>query len=819
MLLLLSATVYLVQGQNKAAAQAAHDSILPKIDSLKAAIVTAKLRPKIKGDTIEYNTGNILLRPHAAVEELLRRIPALQIDQNGNITYNGQKIDHLLVDGQDIFGSDPTIVTRNFEGSKIDRIQILDRKSDQSLFSGIDNGSRSKTLNLVLKESEKNGYFGKMEGGANTSGLYQADELFAKFRGKQQFTSLALASNTGTTSLSGESGGGSIFMFDENDDALGASAGRGIPSFYGSVLHYSDVWQHPEQHFMSNYQYGHSSTKPVTTSQTYQTLPDSIYGQYQHSASANQLSRNWLYGKYDLVYNSRSAVEFNFYGWKTSGQNQLTSTGTSTFNDTLVNSSSNNIVDEFSAQHLSANIAWRIQTSKNPKQIFSANVGFTKIDDDTRGFVYSIDKFYQFGTAAGIDTTNQRKEINNSSLALVGGVSIAQPLWKDAVIGVGYGFSTIGAKPIQETYNQTAGADKGPIDSLSSDFKTLTLTHTINLNVRGQSNHLDYTIGNNLYDYHYRQKASMVDTFMRLHHFTWEPIIKLVFSKQPNSRFQFGFRSSTVAPSPDQLVPATNNTNPLHLTLGNPNLKPQSNQQFDLSYRSFGKWIINTDLGIGISNNAISTRTITDSLGRQITEPFNVSGSTSSNFDLSINRNIARFEMGLHSSATYTQTATYVNADLSQNSNYTAGGGYSLGKYVDQKYSFQLNTNFTYLTQVSTVNAAAAIHYWTESYYGAMTWFGIKHFELHMDVLYTFQEKTSSFSENTSIVMLNAVISRNFANNLFTVRILSNNLLNENTGISRSSVNNVNIQSTTNVLGRYWMIAATYHFDRKFKRK
>src|SRR6185437_15171618 len=125
------------------------------------------------------------------------RLPGLQIAADGTITYNGQKIQRLLVDGEDIFGSDPTMVTRSFDASKISRVQILDRKSDQAIFTGIDDGSRTKTLNLVMKESAKDGYFGRAEAGGNTREYFNLNGALAAFHDKEQFTALGLSSNTG----------------------------------------------------------------------------------------------------------------------------------------------------------------------------------------------------------------------------------------------------------------------------------------------------------------------------------------------------------------------------------------------------------------------------------------------------------------------------------------------------------------------------------------------------------------------------------------------------------------------------------------------
>jgi len=139
--LLVFSGINSIQGQVRIAPNTRNDTILAKVDSLKAAIVIAVMRPRMRGDTLEYNVENMSMQPNAAVEELLRRLPGLRIDFNGNITYNGQKIEHLLVDGQDIFGSTPTMLTRNFSADKIALVQILDRKSDDASFTGIDDGT------------------------------------------------------------------------------------------------------------------------------------------------------------------------------------------------------------------------------------------------------------------------------------------------------------------------------------------------------------------------------------------------------------------------------------------------------------------------------------------------------------------------------------------------------------------------------------------------------------------------------------------------------------------------------------------------------
>lgn len=308
----LCLAIHLAFGQEKTAQHNGKDTIPVKIDSLKPAIVTAIMRPRMKGDTLEYNVEHMAMQPNTVVEELLRRLPGLQVDANGNITYNGQKIEHLLVDGQDIFGSSPTLVTRNFDASKIALVQILDRKSDDAIFTGIDDGSRSKTLNLVLKEGARNGYFGKVETGADADQYYNANGALAAFREKEQFTAIGMTANTGVLEASSD-GAGIGFVYGISD-ALGASAGMGIPTFNAAALHYANTWSGRGDQIDGNYQYSHFFTRPVTLTQSFQTEADSIYGQNQQSQSVNRSSQQSGDAKYEWTPNANSELRFIFRG-------------------------------------------------------------------------------------------------------------------------------------------------------------------------------------------------------------------------------------------------------------------------------------------------------------------------------------------------------------------------------------------------------------------------------------------------------------------------------------------------------------------------
>jgi outer membrane receptor protein involved in Fe transport len=817
---LLSLGATFVQGQSQPSPKAAKDTIPIRIDSLKAAIVTATMRPRVKGDTLEYNVEHMKTHPNMVVEELLRRLPGLRIDADGTITYNGEKIQHLLVDGEDIFGSDPTMVTRNFDASKIARVQILERKSDQAIFTGVDDGTRTKTLNLVMKETAKDGYFGKVEAGGNAQGYYNANGALAAFRKKQQFTAMGISANTGVLGFSSNASGANVGFLNGNTDALGASAGTGIPRFTAGALHYANTWSNPGDHLTANYQYSHYFTEPMTTTQTFQTQQDSIYGQAQKSQSINQQDQHWLYAICDWALTSATAFRLTFHGSNSQGQNQFGAAGSSTFNDTLVNSNQRTIHDKVSRQNVGGDLSWQVRIGKQENQIFSINAGATKIDLTTNGYLYSLNQFYQpNGRLQSVDTVDQRKQIASHSLSIGGSANYTQPLWKGAVLGLSYGLYQIGDDPLQATFTRGDGKYQDIVDSLSTHFKTQVLSQRATINLQGKSGPLSYTVGNDWLGYSYWQQDLIGDSVLHLHYSNLAPRLILNYTVNQATNFNFNYNATTQEPSITQLAPVTNNTDPLHINLGNPDLKPGFSQNFKLDFHRFKIWLVNLNLNLTLTSNSISNKTTTDSLGRQISQPVNVNGGRTAGVNFSLDRKILGFDAGFHTSGNFSRTVSFINADLSDNDAYTGGGGLSLNKFVEDKFSLQLYTNFTYLTQTSSINTTAPVRYWTQNHFGGVTIYLLRDFEFNTNATYTWQEKTSVFSASTSVLLWNSYVSRNLIHNKLVIKAQLNNILNANSSISRTNTDNINTQSSTNVLGRYWMVSAIFHFDQKFKKK
>jgi len=170
---------------------------------LEEVVISGKLSLlKVKGDTTEFNAGALKIEPNDKVEDLLKQIPGLQVDQNGRITAYGKTVTKVLVDGEEFFGDDPTLVTRNIRGDMVDKIQLYNKKSEKAELTGIQDNERTKTINIKLKEDKKNGYFGNVSAGSGSGSYRQAQAMYNRFRNKQKLAFFGNVSNTAKTGLS-----------------------------------------------------------------------------------------------------------------------------------------------------------------------------------------------------------------------------------------------------------------------------------------------------------------------------------------------------------------------------------------------------------------------------------------------------------------------------------------------------------------------------------------------------------------------------------------------------------------------------------------
>ena len=241
---------------------------------------------RIKGDTTEYRADSFRVGPNADVQELLKRLPGIQVNSKGEIKAQGEQVNKVLVDGEEFFSDDPAVVTKNLRADIVDKVQVFDKKSDQAAFTGIDDGVKTKTINLQLKEDKKNGYFGKAEIGNDFKQYSNGKLLGNVFKGKKKLAGYISSDNSTYEPINwderqnyADAGGLTTEMNDNGDVMMFVSGGddyesnTGLPTQQRGGIVFSNKWKNRSTN--NNIQYKRLQTNSLGTDYTKTLLSDS----------------------------------------------------------------------------------------------------------------------------------------------------------------------------------------------------------------------------------------------------------------------------------------------------------------------------------------------------------------------------------------------------------------------------------------------------------------------------------------------------------------------------------------------------------------
>jgi len=796
-------------------------ALLPRVEVLAAAFVVPRvLPPKMHGDTLEYNTAGIKTRVNATVEELLTHLPGVQVDRNGVITVNGQRIERLLVDGEDLFGADPTFVTRNFNADMIAKVQVLNKKSERAQFTGVDDGQRTATLNLTLKENSKHSYFSKTEAGGSLQRYYNGNGTLGSFNDAQQFVVRGIINNNGNSNSGSDDGGAGLAVDAATNDALGASAGLGIPQVTAGGVHYADHWNANDARAAGNYSYGQMTTHPVSKVINREILPDSVYTQEQESSSSNSKNQHNFDVTLDFNPDSASALRLLLQGNNVRTHGTFMSTGKSAINNILVNSNLRTIHSDAQGWGFQSTVMYNKRIGKTKKNSFSVVTGISKQDNVDKGYVYNQNRFFRpDSTSLSLDTTDQRKQVGANSISLTNDLFYTMPLRKDVVLAGGYGLSYSRNDSYQETYDRGDGKYEQYIDSLSSHYRSDVTIQKATMNLQIHNKSLLFTAIGEVQLYTYKQNDLKVDTALRYQYINFAPRIYGHYSINTSRGFIFDYNGTTQMPSVSQQMPVQNNNDPLHIVTGNPDLRPGFSHNGSITYYLLKSFAVNIGVRFGLTTKVISTKILTDSLGRQVSQAVNVNGNRNVSMRFSFTHTIKPIDLYTHMETqfSYSRNFNYVNQYLCKNENYKFEISSFLVKRVENKYIIRLDYKTAYFYAASSINTSAPLNYWIQNINAQVSIFFAQNSELSTGILYDWRQRLYDFDKNNTSLLWNAQVNRSFFKNKMNVRCQINDILARNTGVRRQINTNQTTESMSNVIGRYWMLVVAWRFTHRDK--
>jgi hypothetical protein len=799
---------------------------------------------KIKGDTTEFDARAFKIQPNAKVEDLLKQLPGIQVDKDGKITAQGQTVNKVLVDGEEFFGDDPTLVTKNLRADMVDKVQLYDKKSDQATFTGIDDGQKTKTINIQLKADKKNGYFGKAEAGDGSNDIYQASLLFNRFKAKSKFSVYGITGNNGKVGLGwedsqkygadngnvqfGDDGGMMIFFNSDGSDGLdsfgGQYNGQGLPTAHTGGAHYDTKWNNDKESLNANYKIG-----SLAVDGTENTLSQNNTQDVTINSSSDQLYHKYLFrqkldGTYNVKLDSTSNLKIVVDGTEKNGQVRSNNNDQSYRGDGIkLNSNIRDVINNTDGKIFDAS-AFYTKKFKKKGRTFSFNVSEAINQSNAHGSLKAeADFFNSAGVQNGTQLTDQLKTSNTNSSVLTTNATYTEPLSKDFSIIFNYALGVNHGTSDQRSFNQSApGVYNVQVDSLSNDYLVNELSNQVGAIFNYKTKKSTFNFGSKVSNVNFNQMNQFTGIPFKRDFVNWGPQASFQYRFSQQKSFYFSYRGNTTQPSISQLQPIANNNDNINIIVGNPDLTPSFSNNFNLNFNSYkvltgqSIWI---NGGYTFTNNPIISNLTTDTAkGKTINRYVNLGNKTPYNFYFRayLDRKLEKLDInvGLNFSVNGSTSYSISNGALNRTIYNNYSGQIRISKYKEKKYeiysSFGPNytiSNSSLLTNINNNGRGFNAN-------GGFNVYLPTKFQLGSDIDYEFTAKTQTFNQDLKRNLLNANITKTFfKNDDLKLTLWGNDLLNQNLGFKRSVSGNFIQQDSYTTIKRYFMFTVTWNFN------
>lgn len=807
----------------------------PQSKQLDELVIKGERAPvTVKRDTIEFNASSFKTKANANVEDLLKKLPGVEVETDGTVRAQGEQVQKVLVDGREFFGRDPKLATRNLPADAVDKVQVFDKKSDQAEFTGIEDGQREKTINLELKEDKRNGVFGNAMAGAGSEGRYQARANLNRFGKSQQLSFLGMGNNVneqgfsvsdfmnftgGSQQMAGGGGGGRMTIQIGSDNSNGVPLNFGgrqngiMTNYAGGVNFNKDLSKKTK--LTSSYFYNHldQNISKITDRVNY-LPPDSSYFYNQNSKQLSSSDAHRVNLTLDHMLDSANSLKFtNSLSYTVSDMTSLSDSRTTTEDNTIQNQNvRNNYTDQTSA-NLNSSLLWRHRFSKKGRTLSTTlSLGYSKTESEGL-----LDATNQFGGNPETKTyqTNDQSTTNQSYGTTV---SYTEPLGGRKYLEANYNFRTNQNEVVRNVLDVNNGVST-PNQMLSNEYTSNYIYNRPGLNFRLNRQKFSVTVGasyqmTQLNGDLKSQEVKINRTFENI-----LPVAHFNYDFSSFKHFRFDYETSMQEPSVQQLQPVVNNTDPLNLSLGNPELEPAYNHRANFNFTLFDPAKFMNFFAFITTNytlNAIAnSQSVNPETFVRVTKSVNVKNSMSVNGNMSVGLPLkilnSRFNMG--PTATYSKGISILQGRENNITKRTLGGSVRYNYTYKEILTIDLSANLSHQQTLYDFNSPDQV-YFNKTYTAETNLNFLKNYSFNGSFDYlVYTSQTTNYEQ--TIPLLNLSVSRFLMKNKAgELKVGVNNVLDKSLSVTQTASDNYLQQETTNNLGRYYMVSFTYAINK-----
>lgn len=784
---------------------------------LNEVIIKAKVVAiKIKGDTTEFNAAAYATQKNAKVEDLLKQLQGMKINQSGVIIFQGEPVTKILVDGEEFFSDDPGLVSKTVRADMVSKVQVYDQKSDQAKLTGIEDGVKVKTINIVLREDKKKGVFGKLDGGYGTEDYYTGQMMFNKFSPKEKIAAYGNIGNTGKVGLSGNDN--SKYNMGYGDGDYG---GYGLPFARDGGAHYDSKWNKDKETINANYKIGALTTEGSSSTMTQNNLPDnfnkttsnSSFQRYNSSQSLNTVFTSKLDSTSDL----RTQISGNI---NTGRSDNSTKSTTLRGNGILLNNNDLNISNSSNYKYLYASGNYTKRLKKKGRSV-SLNASTTTTQSDANNYMKSELAYYSNqGDLDSVNRIDQYKPTDYKSNSVSAGFSFTETFFKHISVTANYNFSQNDVSSRQLSFNKLSDHYDILDSAFSSNFKLKTVTNAYGLSMGYTTTKTYVNIGTSVSDANMEQKDQFAYDNLNRKFTNWSPSANFRYQLSKAAAVTLNYYGNSRQPNSSQLQPLRQNTDPLNIILGNPTLKPSFSNRLSFNYRLYQPTLdrgINVYLGGAKEMNTIVNNRVVDSNGVSTSQWSNLKSNQPTSWYANVefygHATKLDFILSLNFQVDGSSNFNYVNNQLNESKSFNYSPYINIWKNT-ATYSYNFNIGPKYYRNSSSLQQI------NNNRHGFFTEVGFKtklpyNFFISSDMNYEYTAKNKVFNQDFSRVLLKSSIGKTFLKeeNL-KVTISGNDLLNQNTGYSRYGSIDSFTETRNTTIRRYFMFSVTWDFAK-----
>lgn len=789
---------------------------------LSEAVVVGKAPEVIvRNDTMEYNADSYKVAEGSMLEDLLKKMPGVEVDSEGKVTVNGNEIKKILIDGKEFFSDDPKVASKNLPSKMVEKVQVLDKKSDMALMTGFDDGNEETVINLTVKPGMKQGWFGNAFVGYGSKERYEGNAMVNRFMNNDQFTLMGGLNNTNnmgfsdlaSTMFAGMGGGG------RRGFGRGG-AGNGITSSGNAGFNFSKEFN-KKMILGGNIRYSYSDKDAESKSNQQNILTgdsSTFYNEQNLSNTKNDnlgadLRMEW---KPDSMTNIIFRPSFNYsssHNRETGSFETLTQ-----YMDTINAGHSNNFSD---GEGYNVNAQLDFSRKLNDKgRVFSFSLSGGTSDSYNKGMSYSETDYFLLNKDSILD---QRFRYDNTGYNYKAYLSWVEPIGHNNFIQATYSFSQNRQESLKKTYAWAEEEqDYTQLDTAySKSYRNNFINQRVSLSFKAQRAKYNYTIGVNL-DPSYSSSENFVgDSILSKYSrsvVNVSPMAQFnyMFDKRTNLRIRYNGRISQ--PSMTQLQPVADVTDPLNTVVGNPDLNPKYTNNISIRYQKFSpekqRAFMVMANGNYIINDIVSYSVYEKESGKKTTTYKNVNGNYNANIRMILNTPLRnkRFSVNSMTMASFDNSNGFINEEKNTSKNLVLSerAGFDFrSDYID----LGLNGNIRYNGTSNSLQKQNNQNVFNYGLGGTTTLYLPLNFKVESDITYSTNSGYTNGYEQKE-VLWNAAASKSFLkNNQATLRFKIYDILHQRSNISRSVTATAITDTEYNTLSSYFMVHFIYRFS------